>query len=143
MSMFTLQSVKKDFGIKEILKDASFSLDPKDKVGLIGTNGSGKSTLLKMIAGLEPTDSGEILVNQNVRIIYLPQQPDLNENNTVLEQVFANSGKQTALIKEYQELSEKLAHYPEDSQLMARFSQVTQKMNYTNAWELETKAKNI
>ncbi|ABG49778.1 ABC transporter related [Trichodesmium erythraeum IMS101] len=143
MSMFTLQSVKKDFGIKEILKDASFSLDPKDKVGLIGTNGSGKSTLLKMIAGLEPTDSGEILVNQNVRIIYLPQQPDLNENNTVLEQVFANSGKQTALIKEYQELSEKLAHYPEDSQLMARFSQVTQKMNYTNAWELETKAKII
>ena len=48
MSIFTLQSVKKDFGIKEILKDASFSLDATDKVGLIGTNGSGKSTLLKI-----------------------------------------------------------------------------------------------
>ena len=60
MSIFTLQSVKKDFGIKEILKDASFSLDSNDKVGLIGTNGSGKSTLLKIIAGLEPTDSGQI-----------------------------------------------------------------------------------
>ena len=72
MSIFTLQSVKKDFGIKEILKDASFSLDSNDKVGLIGTNGSGKSTLLKIIAGLEPTDSGQILVNQNLRIIYLP-----------------------------------------------------------------------
>ncbi|MGD1701788.1 ATP-binding cassette domain-containing protein [Dapis sp. BLCC M229] len=143
MSIFTLQSVKKDFGIKEILKDANFSLDPNDKVGLIGTNGSGKSTLLKMIAGLEPTDGGQILVNQNVRIIYLPQQPDLDENNTVLEQVFADSGEQMALVKEYEELSEKLAHYPEDDRLMVRFSELTQKMDSTNAWELETKAKII
>ena len=143
MSIFTLQSVKKDFGIKEILKDASFSLDSNDKVGLIGTNGSGKSTLLKIIAGLEPTDSGQILVNQNLRIIYLPQQPDLDENNTVLEQVFTDSGQQMAVVKEYQELSQKLVHYPEDNQLMARFSEVTQKMDTTNAWELETKAKII
>lgn len=143
MSIFTLQSIKKDFGIKEILKNASFSLESKDKVGLIGTNGSGKSTLLKMIAGLETTDGGQILVNQNVKIVYLPQQPDLNENNTVLEQIFANSGKQMALVKEYEELSKKLAHYPEDNQLMARFSEITQKMNSTNAWELETKAKII
>ena len=83
MSIFTLQSIKKDFGIKEILKNASFSLESKDKVGLIGTNGSGKSTLLKMIAGLETTDGGQILVNQNVKIVYLPQQPDLNENSSI------------------------------------------------------------
>ena len=69
-----------------------------------------KSTLLKMIAGLEPTDGGQILVNQNLRIIYLSQQPDLDENNTVLEQVFADNSKQMALVKEYEELSEKLAH---------------------------------
>jgi ATPase subunit of ABC transporter with duplicated ATPase domains len=50
MTIFTLRSIKKDFGIKELLTDASFSLDEGDKVGLIGTNGSGKSTLLKMIA---------------------------------------------------------------------------------------------
>ena len=60
MTIFTLQSVKKDFGIKEILKDCSFSLDANDKVGLIGMNGCGKSTLLKMIAGLESSDSGQI-----------------------------------------------------------------------------------
>ncbi|MEG4243354.1 ATP-binding cassette domain-containing protein [Microcoleus sp. MON2_D6] len=53
MTIFTLRSIKKDFGIKELLTDASFSLDEGDKVGLIGTNGSGKSTLLKMIAGME------------------------------------------------------------------------------------------
>ncbi|HEY9796437.1 MAG TPA: ABC-F family ATP-binding cassette domain-containing protein, partial [Leptolyngbyaceae cyanobacterium] len=120
-----------------------FSLDATDKVGLIGTNGSGKSTLLKMIAGLEPIDGGQLLVNSGVRIVYLPQQPDLDENHTVLEQVFADSGEQMALVREYEELSHKLAHHPEDSQLMARFSTVMQRMEATGAWELETKAKII
>ena len=63
MTIFTLRSIKKDFGIKELLTDASFSLDEEDKVGLIGINGSGKSTLLKMIAGLESIDSGDRSVN--------------------------------------------------------------------------------
>lgn len=143
MSIFTLQSVQKDFGIKEILKDANFSLDATDKVGLIGTNGSGKSTLLKMIAGLESIDGGQLLVNSGVRVVYLPQQPDLNENYTVLQQVFADSGEQMTLVREYEELSHKLDHTPEDSQLMARFSHVMQRMEATGAWELETKAKII
>ncbi|MBW4487382.1 MAG: ABC-F family ATP-binding cassette domain-containing protein [Trichocoleus desertorum ATA4-8-CV12] len=142
MSIFTLQSVQKDFGIKEILKDASFSLNPDDKVGLIGTNGSGKSTLLKMIAGLEPIDSGQILVNSGVKIVYLPQQPDLDENHTVLEQVFADSGEGMTLVREYEELSDKLAHGQGDAtQLMARLSVVSQRMDAVNAWELETQAK--
>lgn len=143
MSIFTLQSVKKDFGIKEILKDASFSLDTTDKVGLIGTNGSGKSTLLKMIAGIEPIDSGQIIVNPGEKIVYLPQQPELDENNTVLEQVFADSGEQMTLIREYEELSHKLAHHPEDSQLLGHLSRVTQRMDSIGAWDLETKAKII
>ena len=144
MSIFTLQAVKKDFGIKEILKEASFSIDTTDKVGLIGTNGSGKSTLLKAIAGLESIDSGQILVNSGVRIVYLPQQPDLDENNTVLEQVFADSGEQMALVREYEEISDKLAHYPDDTdQLMSRLSTVMQKMETSDAWEVETKAKII
>ncbi|MEA5575942.1 ABC-F family ATP-binding cassette domain-containing protein [Anabaena sp. UHCC 0451] len=143
MSIITLQSVSKDFGIKEILKDANFSLDVTDKVGLIGTNGSGKSTLLKMIAGLESIDSGQILTNSGSKIIYLPQQPNVDENRTVLEQIFADSGEHTNLVREYEELSDKLAHYPEDSQLMSRLSNVMQKMDATGAWELETNAKII
>jgi ATP-binding cassette subfamily F protein uup len=143
MSIITLQSVKKDFGIKEILKDATFSIDSTDKVGLIGTNGSGKSTLLKMIAGLEPIDGGEILTNSAAKIIYLPQQPDINENLTVLEQVFADSGEQTTLVKEYEDISHKLAQHPEDAGLMSRLSQIMQRMEATGAWELETNAKII
>jgi ATP-binding cassette subfamily F protein uup len=144
MTIFTLRSLKKDFGIKEILKDANFSLDEGDKVGLIGTNGSGKSTLLKMIAGLEPIDGGEIWVNSGAKIVYLPQQPDLDENRTVLEQVFADSGEQMALVREYEELSDKLAHEQEDTEkLMARLSSLSQRLDAAGAWELETNAKVI
>ncbi|MGC8711733.1 MAG: ABC-F family ATP-binding cassette domain-containing protein [Leptodesmis sp.] len=142
MALFTLRSLKKDFGIKEILRDASFSLNEGDKVGLIGTNGSGKSTLLKMIAGLEPIDGGELWVNSAAKIVYLPQQPELDENRTVLEQVFADSGEQMALIREYEELSDKLAHgHGEHDKLMAQLSRVSQQIEMANAWELETNAK--
>lgn len=144
MTIFTLRSVKKDFGIKEILRDASFSLDEGDKVGLIGTNGSGKSTLLKIIAGLEPIDSGEVWVNSGAKIVYLPQQPELDENRTVLEQVFADGGEQMSLVREYEELSDQLAHRQGDAEkLMARLSNVSQRIEAAGAWEVETNAKII
>jgi ABC transport system ATP-binding/permease protein len=145
MTIFTLQSVKKDFGIKEILKNGSFSLDAADKVGLIGMNGSGKSTLLKMIAGLEPIDGGQILVNPGVTTIYLPQQPEMDGSRTVLEQVFADSGEQMQLVRDYEIISEKLAHpgNHESTELLAKLSTVMQRMDAVNAWELETKAKII
>ena len=142
MTILTLRSVKKDFGIKEILKEASFSLEEGDKVGLIGTNGSGKSTLLKIIAGLEPIDQGELWVNSGTKIVYLPQQPNLDENLTVLEQVFADCGEQMALIREYEEISHKLAHNPQETDsLMSRLSAVTQQIETLDAWALETNAK--
>jgi ATP-binding cassette subfamily F protein uup len=144
MTLLTVRSLKKDFGIKEILKDASFSLDDRDKVGLIGTNGSGKSTLLKMIAGLEAIDGGEIQVNSGVKIVYLPQQPDLDDDKTVLEQVFADSGESMNLIKEYEELSDRLVHDPENlDTIMERLSRVSQQIDKLGAWDLETNAKVI
>jgi ATP-binding cassette subfamily F protein uup len=142
MTIFTARSLKKDFGIKEILRDATFSLEEGDKVGLIGTNGSGKSTLLKMMAGLEPIDGGDVWVNAGSAIVYLPQQPSLNEENTVLEQVFADSGEQMALVREYESISKQLAHdHGQTDELMAKLSHVSQRIEAANAWELETKAK--
>ena len=144
MALFTLRSLRKDFGIKEILKDASFSLNEGDKVGLIGTNGSGKSTLLKMIAGLEHHDGGDLWVNSSAKIIYLPQQPELNEENTVLEQVFADSGEQMTLVKEYEEISDKLTHGHGDlDRLLEDLSRVSERMDQIGAWDLETTAKII
>ncbi|MDS3861014.1 ABC-F family ATP-binding cassette domain-containing protein [Thermosynechococcaceae cyanobacterium BACA0444] len=144
MALLTLRSLSKDFGIKEILRDANFTLNEGDKVGLIGINGSGKSTFLKIIAGLEPYDSGDVWVNSSAKIVYLPQQPDLNPELTVLEQVFADSGPQMALVREYEALSTQLAHPQANSDLlMARLSQVSEQMDALGAWDLETQAKII
>ena len=144
MTLFTLRSLKKDFGIKEILKDANFSLEEGDKVGLIGRNGSGKSTLLKMIAGLESIDSGEFWVNGGAKIVYLPQQPEMEDEHTVLEQVFVDSNEKMSLVREYEEISEKLSHSQGDTnKLMARLSVVSEQMDALGAWELENNAKII
>ncbi|MEM9979191.1 MAG: ABC-F family ATP-binding cassette domain-containing protein [Cyanobacteria bacterium P01_D01_bin.2] len=142
MTLLALRDISKDFGIKEILRNASFSIEEGDRVGLIGTNGSGKSTLLKMIAGLEPVDGGEIWKNASSKIVYLPQQPDLSDELTVLEQVFADSGDSMALVREYELISARLATATGDTdQLMSMLSQVSQQIDQANAWELETQAK--
>ena len=144
MTLITLKSIQKDFGIKEILRAASFSLEDREKVGIIGTNGSGKSTLLKMIAGLEPIDGGEMWINSGANVIYLPQQPEMDDDHTVLEQVFADAGEKMQLIQEYENLSYRIAHQEGDSDaLMAKLSGITERIEAENAWDLETSAKVI
>ena len=94
MNLLTVRSLKKDFGIKEVLSNANFSLSKGSKTGLIGTNGSGKSTLLKIIAAIESYDGGEITFSQGARVVYVAQQSDIDESKTVLEQVFADNTEQ-------------------------------------------------
>jgi ABC transport system ATP-binding/permease protein len=142
MSILTVRSLKKDFGIKEIVRDASFTLVANDKVGLIGTNGSGKSTLLKMVAGLESKDSGDLQTPSGTRIVYLPQQPVLNESLTVLEQIFADSGEKMQLVRDYEAVSEALTHCTGDTTaLLDKLGSLSEQMDAAGAWELETNAK--
>ena len=143
MSLLTLQSIAKDFGIKEILRDTSLSINAQDKVGLIGVNGSGKSTLLKMIAGIEPVDRGQRWVKSGAKVVYLPQQPEIDADRTVLDQVFADSSEQMSLVRKYEALSHQVAQASSDEldALMARLAGVTEQMESAGAWELETKAK--
>ncbi|MEL7353966.1 MAG: ABC-F family ATP-binding cassette domain-containing protein [Cyanobacteria bacterium P01_A01_bin.116] len=145
MSLITFQSVNKDFGIKEVLRDGSFSIEPDDKVGVIGVNGSGKSTLLKMMGGMEPIDNGQRLTKSGARLVYLPQQPDIDENLTVLDQVFADCGPQMKLVREYEELTHKMSHSSgkDLDKLMNRLAVVGEKMETEGAWDLETNAKII
>ncbi|NJM64862.1 MAG: ABC-F family ATP-binding cassette domain-containing protein [Acaryochloris sp. RU_4_1] len=145
MSIVTLQSIRKDFGIKEILREASFSIEPEDKVGLIGVNGSGKSTVLKMIADLESIDGGQRQVQSGAHIVYLPQQPDLDEERTVLDQVFNDHSDSMTLVRTYEDLTHRMAHVEgaELETLMTKLARVTEQMETTGAWELETNAKII
>ncbi|KPQ33696.1 MAG: REG subfamily DNA binding protein Uup [Phormidesmis priestleyi Ana] len=145
MSLITFQSVHKDFGIKEVLRDGSFSIEPNDKVGVIGVNGSGKSTLLKMMGGMESIDSGQRLTKSGSRLVYLPQQPDVDENLTVLDQVFADCGEQMQLVREYEDLMHKMSHASGDEmdKLMNRLAVVGEQMEIEGAWDVETNAKII
>jgi ATP-binding cassette subfamily F protein uup len=143
MSILTFQGLQKDFGIKEILREASFSIEATDKVGLIGVNGSGKSTLLKMIAGLEPPDAGTRTARSGARIVYLPQQPDLDPERTVLEQVFADSSTKMALVRQYEHLSQQIAQADATQldSLLSQLARVSEQMAAAEAWDLETQAK--
>jgi ABC transport system ATP-binding/permease protein len=141
MGILSVRALRKDFGIKEVLKSANFSIDGNDRVGLIGTNGSGKSTLLKMLAGLESADGGEIELGNGLRVVYLPQQPEMDGDRTVLEQVFADSGEAMQLVRDYEALSEELAKRGDDPGLLDRLAKISQRMEMTGAWEVETQAK--
>jgi ATP-binding cassette subfamily F protein uup len=81
------ESLSKAFGIRTLFKDISISFDDTERTGLIGPNGSGKSTLLKMLAGLEPHDSGQITTRRNLRMAYLPQEDRFPAGRTVQQVV--------------------------------------------------------
>ena len=74
MIILSLQEVKKSFGTHEVLKRVSFTLQERDRMGLVGVNGSGKSTLMKIIAGLETADEGTVSMQKGLRNGYLAQQ---------------------------------------------------------------------
>ena len=143
MSIITLQSIKKDFGIKEILHDASFSIESQEKVGLIGINGSGKSTLLKMIAGIEPIDGGKRLTKSGTNIVYLPQQPSIDPKYTVLDQVFCDAGEQMQLVRDYENLTHQISQSQGEklNALLGKLTKLNEQMEQAGAWELETNAK--
>ncbi len=101
MILLTADRMNKNFGGRQLLRDVSLTISEGDKIGVIGVNGTGKSTFLKMIAGLEPTDSGEVTKLTNMRIGYLPQNPVFHNSATVLEQVLHDAAAQNAS-KEYE-----------------------------------------
>lgn len=94
MILLTAEKISKNFGGRQLLRDVSLTISEGDKIGVIGVNGTGKSTFLKIIAGLEPTDSGEVTRINHMRIGYLPQNPVFNQHATVLEQVLHDAALQ-------------------------------------------------
>ncbi|MFQ6948794.1 MAG: ABC-F family ATP-binding cassette domain-containing protein [Blautia hansenii] len=87
MNMLNIEHISKIYGEKVIFEDASFGVQEGDKVGIIGINGTGKSTLLKMLAGEEVPETGQIIMQNNVRLAYLPQNPQFPENATILSYI--------------------------------------------------------
>ena len=87
MNIINIEHISKIYGEKVIFEDASFGVQEGDKVGIIGINGTGKSTLLKMLAREEVPQTGQIIMQNNVRLAYLPQNPQFPENATILSYI--------------------------------------------------------
>ena len=100
--LLTAEHLRKNYGGKELLDDVTLYLNAGDKVGLIGVNGTGKSTLLKVLSGAEPSDSRRVSLDPNVQLAYLPQTPTMDDDNTVLEQVFADFPAEFRALNEYE-----------------------------------------
>ena len=91
-----------NFGTRQLLSDVNFYLEEGKKAGIIGINGTGKSTFLKVLAGVIEPDGGRITQSPNVQISYLPQNPVMDDNDTVLEQVFLHFPREFRELSEYE-----------------------------------------
>ena len=100
--ILTLENISKSFGEKILLDNIYLYINDGDKIGFVGVNGTGKSTMLKIAAHIEEPDSGNVVYSNGARVCYLPQDPEFNENTTVLEQVFINSSSETKMLMEYE-----------------------------------------
>lgn len=85
MNLLTMEHITKSYTDRVLLDDVAFSINENEKIGVIGINGMGKSTLLKVVAGIEPCDSGKISMGNHVKICYLPQTPVFEEGTSVLK----------------------------------------------------------
>jgi ATP-binding cassette subfamily F protein uup len=135
MNYLSAENVGRDLGENWLFKGLTFGILQGEKVALIGSNGSGKTTLLNMVAGLTETDGGEISVRNDIRMGYLPQEPEMKESLTVMETIFYAENEITTAIKNYEVSME-----TNDIDLM---SSAIETLDALQAWDYEAKVKQI
>ena len=143
MVLLTAENISKSFADRVILRDVSFTISDGDKIGVIGINGTGKSTLLRMIAGLEPLSSGQLIRMRGLRIEYLPQQPEFPEDSDVLQAVLHGHSPQLRLIREYEAAAADLAGQPDNTAFQSRLIRLSAQMDESGAWHLDSEIKSI
>ena len=128
-----------------VLKNIYLSFFYGAKIGILGLNGSGKSTLLKIIAGVDKDYQGDVVFSPGYRVGYLPQEPLLDPDKTVLEVVKEGTAETVALLEEYNKINDLfgLPEYYEDAdkmqKLMDRQALLQDQIDASNAWDLDTK----
>jgi ATP-binding cassette subfamily F protein uup len=143
MSILQVENLYKTYGEKVLFDHISFTIAPKQRIGLIGVNGTGKSTLLKVIAGIESADTGEITHSNTMRIEYLPQDPELTEGLSVLEQIYYGDAPIMETMREYELALSELEKDPENETKLKHLMNMQQKMDQHEAWEANTVAKTV
>ena len=140
MSDFIVDKLTKSVGDKTVFRDISFIIHELDRIGLIGVNGTGKTTLLDVLSG-KPGFDGDVSpfsAKTGYKITYLTQEPDFDEEQTVLDTVLSSDLREMQLIREYELL---LTAYDESQQ--SRLEEVMAEMDSLNAWEIESQVKTV
>jgi ATP-binding cassette ChvD family protein len=138
--VYTMQSLSKTYpGGREVLKDVTLAFLPGAKIGVLGYNGAGKSTLLRIMAGLETEYTGEARAAEGASVGYLPQEPELDGDKTVYENVLEGLAEQKAVVDRFEEVSMKLGEVTDMDEMTAlieKQAELQEKIDATDSWDL-------
>jgi len=142
MNYLSVEHLTKTWQDEPILKKISFGLNRGDKIALVSKNGGGKSTLLNIIIGKDTGDSGQAILRKEIQVAYLSQEPFLDDNLSIIEQVLNFKNEATDTIKAYQSALKRLEH-SNDSGLQEELDKQMAKMSELNAWDYEHRVEQI
>ncbi len=143
MALIDLKNIKKNYEAQKILCGVDFTIDEGERVAIVGKNGAGKSTLMKIVAGLEEFDEGERIVRQGLTIRMLPQVPCFEPHITVKEAILQQLTEINEAKKRYEELSLQVAEHPEDESLLQKLNEISNYLDYHNAWNMDEKLERV
>ena len=139
--IYVMKGVSKVYpGGKQILKETWLSFFPDAKIGIIGKNGAGKSTLMKIMAGIDTSYNGEAWLAKGATVEYLPQEPELDKDKTVYENIISGLQDQKELLDEFESISAKFAEEMSDEEmnnLIARQGELQEQIDSLNLWDLD------
>ena len=139
--IFVMQNLTKVFpGGRELFKGITLSFLPGAKIGVLGVNGAGKSTLLKIMAGVDKEFNGEAWAADGVKVGYLEQEPKLDPNKNVMENIMDGLGETRDLLKRFEEVSAKFAEPMSDDEMNALIEEqaaLSEKIDACDGWNFE------
>jgi len=144
--MISLTRVSKQYGRQILFVDASFQLNPGEKVGLVGPNGSGKTTLFRMIAGEEVPDEGDVSIPKRLSVGYFRQDVEEMSGRSVLDEAILGSGRVGDLHHELELLNHAMAdpdRADEMDAILARFGEVQEEYEHLGGYALEAQAREV
>ena len=136
MNLISVENVSKSYGERVLFENISFGINKDQKVAFVAKNGVGKTTLLNIIAGVDVPDSGQIVIRKDLKIAYLSQKDELNENLTIEQTIFNSDNEILKVIEQY----ENALKNPNDSE---SYQKAFDLMEHNHAWDFETQYKQI
>lgn len=143
MSLLIAEQLTKSYGTKSLFNNISFTIEPKDKIGLVGINGTGKSTLLRVLAGLDTPDTGKVSKGKTIRIEFLEQMPQFDPEETILAHVLRGDSEIMRTIREYEILLELTEEDPTNENTQEKLMVLIDEMTRLEAWTFESEIKTV